>query len=113
VTKKLSSGDRFRKRVDAQLALDDADELWVALLDQAADVLDAIEVLERSVNGNVISPGSRDQDRIHPAFAEIRQQRLVLAKILKDLGLNEQPDSEATRTARAAAQARWHGARHA
>jgi hypothetical protein len=53
--------------------------------------------------------GSMGQEREHPLLSEIRQQRLTLARLLKQLELPDDVAAPASRTAegRALARARW------
>lgn len=76
----------------------DPAEYEVALLIQAARTLDALDALQSELiaDGPIIdSPQGR---KAHPALAELRQQRVVLARLLAALGLR---DGEQDSTARA------------
>jgi hypothetical protein len=85
------------------------------LLEDAAREVDLIERLEEAlVDEALVSPGSKGQERVSPLFAEVRQHRLVLARLLRQLDL---PDVDAGRAreretvrssrARRAARERW------
>ena len=81
------------------------------LLREACLTLDALDVLQATVTAEGPTfPGSMGEARAHPAFGELRQQRLVLARLLAALGLRVQDASPpTTERARRAAQRRWGG----
>lgn len=87
------------------------DERESALIDLArrqADDIEQLEALLRLEGSSVV--GSTGQSRMNPAFAELRQQRLALAKILTGLRLpDEGYGSSANRQQASAATARWKG----
>ena len=65
--------------------------MWLALLDQAEAALDTIHELEAVVRSDgLLSSGSKEQVRIHPAVLELRQQRAAYARLLVQLGVDEQ-----------------------
>jgi hypothetical protein len=86
------------------------DEREEAILEQAARQADRQATLEDLVAAEgVMTAGSKGQDRLHPALAELRQGALALARLLGQLalpvevGMNE---TEASRRARKAANTR-------
>ncbi len=89
------------------------------LLTEACRTIDNCERLENALRDEPLTTaGSRGQVVAHPLAAELRSERLLLAKFLGQLGL---PDDEgeagswdgltATQRARKAAHARWNGGR--
>lgn len=80
------------------------------ILREACRTLDNLDALERvlKADGPMVK-GSEGQQRIHPAFAEMRGGRLVLGRLLKQLDLPEPAaePSEASKRASVAAQERW------
>jgi hypothetical protein len=85
------------------------------LLEDAVREVDIVERLTDALAGSsTASPGSKGQERVSPLFAEVRQHRLVLARLLRQLEL---PDHDANRAreretarssrARRAARERW------
>jgi len=89
------------------------------LLAQACRVLDVVADLEAQVGDDgYMSEGSKGQPILHPAVAEARLQRAQLGRLLDQLGLPVDEDSEAvpssptTRRAQRAAAARWGTARY-
>jgi uncharacterized protein with von Willebrand factor type A (vWA) domain len=85
----------------------DARELLV--LEQAGAQADAVEALELEIaSAGLVSRGSRGQPRLSPTVSELRQARLSVAKLLRDLALPDRDGGTATtRRARKAAEARW------
>src|SRR5688572_32369819 len=87
------------------------------LLESACRQLDELRDLERALRGaQVLVSGSREQVRVNPLFAEARQHRLALARLLGLLGLEEEaPGHGVTRSheARKLALLRWHPPREA
>lgn len=102
-------GRKFWNSVLQQFELD-ADEL--ELLRETCRTLDDLDALKRAVDaaGSMVK-GSEGQDRLHPAYGEMRSARLVLARLLKQLDLPEDMDQQrstaASESARNAAQQRW------
>jgi len=86
------------------------------LLTEACRCLDRCEALETTTRGASLTvAGSRGQIVAHPLAAELRSERLLMAKLLSQLGL---PDSDeagsskwdgltASQRARIASRARW------
>lgn len=98
---------------DGELVLR-ADE--VAILREACSTRDAIATLaQASASEPAMIAGSRGQQVINPAFAELRQQRHLLASLLRQLDLPEDEDGDssewdgltASQRARKAAGKRW------
>jgi uncharacterized protein with von Willebrand factor type A (vWA) domain len=85
----------------------DARELLV--LEQAARQADAVEALELEIaSAGLVGRGSRGQLRLSPSVSELRQARLSVAKLLRDLALPDHDGATATtRRASKAATARW------
>src|SRR5947207_3200946 len=90
------------------------------LLTQACSVLDVIAELEATVKADgVMLTGSQGQPVLNPAIGEARLQRAELRRLLDQLGLPGEEDSEAvpsspaSRQARKAAMARWNRRRPA
>ncbi len=85
-----------------------------ALLDQACRVADQVETLAEVVASSpVVIAGSRGQEIVHPAVAELRLQRSLLASLVAKIAV---PDGEgegdwdglsASERARKASRARW------
>ena len=87
-----------------------------ALLLEACRTLDDIEALQQAVAGAPLSStGSRGQDVVHPLRAELRSQRLLLAKLIGQLdvpmpregGGSKWDGLSASSRARKAARVRW------
>jgi hypothetical protein len=110
-----SAGEKLRTQIDA--ALPDGAE-WSerenALLDLAVRQADDIGSLEAvlEAQGPTVK-GSMGQSRLNPVFAELRQSRLALSRILHDLKMPDEgldggqaKDTKAQRAARV----RWNGA---
>lgn len=105
-----SRGRRFWADVVAVYELN-VDELQ--LLVEVCRGLDELELLHALIADGVTVAGSRGQDRLHPALAEMRAVRLGLGRLLAQLGLPD-PDSGAPGLqtpqqvrARRAAETRW------
>ena len=88
------------------------DELRI--LDDACREVDLVDRLEEAVAAApLVVEGSRGQEAPHPLIPELRAHRLVLARLLKQLGLPDEPGIAKTKTmarstsARKAAAARW------
>jgi hypothetical protein len=110
MTKSTEAGVALIAQINAALA-DDAewDERELAILDlarrQANDIAALEQVLE--TQGPLVT-GSTGQQRLNPAFAELRQQRLALEKMLASIRLPDEsmgrvPDAKKSR----AAATRW------
>lgn len=79
-------GRALWRQVIEAFEIDDPHEL--ALLGQAAAVLDTIAALEAVIaDEGVTSVGSTNQRVAHPCVAEARQQRVVFARLVAALGL--------------------------
>jgi len=100
------AGERVWGLIFAEFQLD-ARELLV--LEQAARQADAVEALEAEIaEAGLVGRGSRGQERLSPTVSELRQARLSVAKLLRDLALPDHDGATATtRRARKAATARW------
>lgn len=91
-----------------------ADEVVIlAAVCRQADDIASLEALLAEQGGTVI--GSTGQPRLNPIYAELRQARLALGKLIEALHLPD--DGEAVLTpaqkrARKAANVRWHGDPH-
>lgn len=85
-----------------------------AVLAQACGVADQIAALIVVLaDAPIITTGSKDQDVLHPAVPELRQQRALLASLLGRLSIPEADERDgwdgldASQRARRAARARW------
>jgi hypothetical protein len=107
----VTTGANFKARVESELDLSDADPAWLEMLEQVVAALDTIASLEELTTADgLTTPGSRGQLTMHPAVAELRQQRAAVARLLEKLGLGEPTDPVTFRDRqRAAALARWRG----
>ena len=75
----MNRGQLFRKRVEQALDLDDADVIWL------------VERIEENVGDRPLTTkGSTGQEKPDGLLAELRQQRLALARLLQQLGVDEQ-----------------------
>jgi hypothetical protein len=89
------------------------DEL--TLLAEAGRVADQIARLDETIAAEpTMISGSHKQPVVHPAISEARQQRALLASLLKRLDIPEEPEADgswdglsASQRARKAAGARW------
>lgn len=88
------------------------DEL--VLLEDAARTLDLIERMQAVIDEAPLTvPGSREQVTTHPLLLEVRQHRMLLARLLGQLKLPEEPDAawqkaiDRRHNARGAVLARW------
>ncbi len=107
------AGKRLWKEVSAGYTLRE-DELCV--LEDACREVDLVARLQAEVDaGPLLVPGSRGQDIPHPLLMEVRQHRLLLARLLRQLQLPDDPavagrkTSERSTSARKAALQRWRG----
>ena len=109
-----AAGRALWRRLHADGLTYRADE--VEVLREAARTADVVARLEEAlVDVDVIVPGSRGQDALHPAVAELRLQRQLLAQLLGKLDVPEEAEAlegewdglSATDRARKAARARW------
>lgn len=107
-----TTGRRFWNRVMADYDNLRADEAVV--LEHACRVLDTIARLDAALaDAPLTVRGSVGQERENPLLSEVRQQRMALSRLVRQLDL-PQPDEVAeirdalrSRRARAAARARW------
>lgn len=89
----------------------------LALLIEACRCLDDIEVLQKAVtDAPTTTTGSRGQEVVHPLRAELRSQRLLLARLVGQLSVPDPEDGgsqwdglSASARARKAARVRWDG----
>lgn len=107
----MTAGDKLVASLSASLPEDvEWDERETALLDLARRQANDIAALEALLaeQGPVVT-GSTGQDRLNPVFAELRQQRLALGKILGDVKLpDEGLGASKNAKAQRAAQTRWN-----
>lgn len=88
-----------------------ADELVV--LDSACRQVELVAKLERELTGSkLIVAGSKGQDVPHPLLGELRASRALVASLLRQLGLPDEPGAERpaennSSKAQRAARARW------
>ncbi len=84
------------------------------LLEDACREADTIDALQEAASqADLLGTGSTGQTVIHPLIPEIRQHRIVLARILGSLRLPDDPTvagSSASDKARTASLARWQRA---
>lgn len=100
----------FWARIQDEFEPSDAE---TELLVEVVQTITEIDSLKAALTADGVSvQGSMGQKRVHPAVNEIRQHRMALARLLKQLDLgDEEPETEATKAARRAAQARWSQSR--
>ena len=100
--------ESFWRKSAADFELTDGE---VELLAEAAYLLTEIDGLRAALARDGLTvAGASGQPRVHPAFNEVRQHRMALMRLLKALDLpseDEQPVSQTSKDARAAAKARW------
>lgn len=78
------------------------------LVFEACRVLDVIDSLQVSIaDDGVMVAGSQGQLVVNGAVAELRQQQAILIRLIQNLGLDDEGQSEVSRKAQMAAQARW------
>ena len=104
-----ATGRQLWKRVVSAYILR-PDELM--LLESACKTADLVARLEAAMEGQpLVVRGSMGQEREHPLLSEARQQRALMARLLGQLKLPEEPESSLSsvrsQQARHAAQARW------
>jgi P27 family predicted phage terminase small subunit len=96
----------LRTRLGAAFDLDEADPLWLALLDEACQAESVCRQLEDVIRSDgLLSSGSKGQVTVHPAVQALRAHQAHLAKMLMQLGIAE--DDLATTRAKRASRARW------
>jgi phage terminase small subunit len=97
---------RFRDEVADQFDLDQASPTARLVFDQLCALLDELATLEAAVKKHgVMVTGARGQLTVNPAIAGCRQHRVAIARLARDLGLED--ETPGTRQARHAARARW------
>jgi hypothetical protein len=102
----MTRGEEFRKTIAEALVLSDSDPVWLGLLDETVRALDLLERLEENVREEpLLVPGSTGQQRANPLLAEVRQQRLAVARLFAQLGVGEE-ETQSQRQARYARR-RW------
>jgi hypothetical protein len=102
----MTRGEAFYEKVDKSLDLAEADEVWLALLQEVVRSMDLIERLEVNVQDQELTvPGSRGQLTASPLLAELRHQRAALARLLSQLGTDE-AETQSQRQRRVARK-RW------
>ena len=86
------------------------------LLEDSCRTMDVVDALQVSFRGEPLTVvGGRGQVTVHPLLVELRQQRIVLASLLKQLGLPSEEEGESGTVlgfprsvqARKAAMSRW------
>lgn len=106
------AGTALWERLVAVYELSDAEVPQLELACRQADDVAHLERLLAEQGGTVV--GSTGQPRLSPVFAELRQARLALSKLLGAVGLPDEenrPLTAAQRNAQHAAQARWRQTR--
>lgn len=105
------AGARLWRQVSADFDLR-ADE--VVLLGAACRTQDTIARLEEAmIDAPLVVRGSMGQEREHPLLSELRQQRMTVARLLRQLDLLDLGEMEQLRSAarsakgRALASQRW------
>lgn len=82
-----SGGQRFWRSVLADFELS-ASEL--VILEASCRQIDEIAALEDALrDAPTMTIGSQGQQRVHPAFTELRNHRLALSRLLAALGLRD------------------------
>lgn len=106
-----TAGDLLRTQLDASLPEGaEWDEREQALLNLASCQADDIAALEKLlVEQGATVRGSTGQSRLNPVFAELRQQRLALARILAEVKLPDEGMDTPTKNPvkQRAANSRW------
>lgn len=100
--------ESFWRKSAADFELTDGE---AELLTEAAYLLTEIDGLRGALARDGLTvAGASGQPRVHPAVNEVRQHRMALMRLLKALDLpaeDEQPESQTSKDARNAANARW------
>jgi hypothetical protein len=105
----VTAGERLRERIltelqESELELDGRE---AEHLDQACTTADTIAALEAVIaSEGPTTTGSRGQTVVHPAIAEIRMHKLVLARLLAGIELGTD-DAVKSAKARRSAGTRW------
>ena len=82
----------------------------LTLLEGAAKLTDEIVRLEKALaNAPTLITGSAGQEKVHPAFAELRAHRLALARLMQALDLDGAERDAASAAGRHLAHARHRG----
>lgn len=105
--------DAFEAKVRADYELDADSEVLLTTILDTMDVIHRLSVEQENLP--FIAKGSMGQSVIAPLVAEMRQQRALLAQLLKALGLPETAEEDdadivpldRSERARKAARARW------
>lgn len=110
-------GRRGRALWKDTIAAFDLSESERTILLEACRTLDDVEVLQQALVGApMTTTGSRGQEVVHPLRAELRSERLLLAKLLLQLSIPQEAEGEgankwdflsASQRGRKAARARW------
>jgi len=105
-------GPRGRRLWRAVVSAFELAEAELATLTEAARVLDDVEQLQIAVaDAPMVTTGSRGQEVVHPLRAELRSQRLLLARLLSQLDVPVDEGAwdglSAAARARKAARHRW------
>ncbi|MFI6373576.1 hypothetical protein [Streptomyces sp. NPDC050546] len=83
-----------------------------ALIVAAASTLDEIEQMEAALaKAGPVIKGSTGQDRVNPLIPALANHRLTLLRILKQLGIEDEPATQPTADQRAASAKASHAAR--
>ena len=89
------------------------------ILADACRAADTISTLEAALQGEqLLTTGSKGQERVHPLIPELRLQRLALSRLLASLGLDEAAaagglGAKRSSAGRKLAMARWSRTRSA
>jgi hypothetical protein len=85
------------------------------LLRQAAATSDLIAAMEKEIGTDLVVPGSKGQPVANPLLDQVQKHRMLLARLLGQLALPDDPSDRGlsaarSQSARKAALARWsHG----
>lgn len=107
-----TAGSKLWDEMHAALAdgveFDEKDYTVLKLACQQQD--DIVRLTTALAAADVVTEGSAGQQRLNALFAEVRQARLALARLLKQIDVaGEKEQLSATEAARKAARARWGG----
>jgi hypothetical protein len=101
-------GQKFRQDIGKVYALEDADTMWLTLLEETCSTLDLIERIEANVADQpLIVSGSTGQQRSNPLLGELRQQRQALSRLIVALGAEDQAETFQQRQTRIARKRRY------
>jgi hypothetical protein len=91
------------------------DERERSYLTLACGQADDVELLEKAISdGGLFVTGSTGQERLNPVLTELRQGRLAISRLLGQISLpaeDGEPETEASRRGRHAANSRWQNHR--